>query len=251
MDPVVVDPAWVGPGLVALRWWALLQVQVIWTRTVGPWWTAVAAGLAIVLATGAPGRAVAVESVDLGVALVAELALGGMIGLVVALPGHALVGASQGSAEVLGVGPGPWRALTLSLVAATALGLDLHHPLLVAGQDLWTMWPSGRPEVWLDPGMGTSGGVSVGSRTALPVARLAHAMTLLALTLATPALLAAAVTELAAGLLGAGPVAVGPAARTLASWTRVAAALVATGASWAAYDAVWAERALLEGIIVP
>ncbi|MEM9461811.1 MAG: hypothetical protein AAGF11_47070 [Myxococcota bacterium] len=251
MGPMVVDPAWVGPGLVALRWWALLQVQVIWARTVGPWWTVVAAGLAIVLATGVSGRAVMMESVDLGVAVVAELALGGMIGLVVALPGHALVGASQGSAEVLGVGPGPWRALTLSLVAATALGLDLHHPLLVAGQELWAVWPVGRPQVWLDPGAGAGPGMGTGSGSMLPIARLAHAMTLLALTLATPALLAAAVTELTIGLLGVGPVAVGPAARTLASWARVAAALVATGASWAAYDAAWAERALLEGMIVP
>lgn len=232
-----MDVAWVGPGLVALRWWALLQVQVIWRRTVGPWWTPIAAGLAIVMAMGESGRVAVGVPADPWLAAGLELVLGGMIGLVVALPGHALVGAAQASARVLGTAPGPWRALTLSLVAATALGLDLHRPLWIAGRDLGALWPPGRPEVWVD------------ALTRLSVARWAHTMALLALTLATPALLAAAVADAVIGVLGRGPGAVMPTAQGLAPWARVAAALVATGASWAAYDAVWAERALLEAVV--
>ena len=109
----------------------------------------------------------------------------------------------------------------------------------MAGQDLWTAWPPGDLEAW-----GTAA-------EALPVARLAHALTLLALTLATPALLAAAVAELSVRLWGRGPVGLTPVVTTLAPWLRVAAALVATGASWAAYDVVWAERALMGGWLGP
>ena len=45
-------PPWLGVWLVALRWWAMLQVQALWHAAVGRWWTVVAAGLALVLALG-------------------------------------------------------------------------------------------------------------------------------------------------------------------------------------------------------
>ncbi len=233
-----MDPVWLGPGLLALRWMAMLQVQVVWRRSIGPIWTVVAAGLALLLAS-APGMAITPEGGvgDPWTAAIAELVLGGMIGLCVALPGHALVGAAQASSQLLGTTSGPWKALTLCLTGAVALGLGLHRPLLVAGQAMQEAWPLGQPQVWAS------------MAATLPVARLAHAMALLALTLATPALLAGAMAELALRLVGAGPTAVGPTASTVAPWARTAAALVATGASWAAYDAIWAQRVVVEGLV--
>lgn len=226
-----VDPsiAGLGVGLVALRWWALLQVQVLWHAAVGRWWIAVSAGLAVALALGSGGWTI-VPRVDPWLAAAAELLLGGLVGLVVALPGHAVLGAAGASARVLATAPGPWRALTLGLVGATALGLGLHRPLLLAGQGTLATWPVGDPLAW--------GSIEV------PVARLLHELALGALTLATPALLAGALGEGVLRVVGARAGVGGPLLDGAAAWLRVAAAAVATGASWAAYDAIWAARAL-------
>jgi hypothetical protein len=221
--------AWLGVGLVALRWWALLQVQVLWHAAVGRWWIAVSAGLALVLALGT-GSWEIVPRVDPWLAAAAELILGGLMGLVVALPGHAVLGAAGASARVLGTAPGPWRALVLGLVGATAIGLGLHRPLLLAAQGTLVTWPVGDPLAW-------------GSFDA-PVGRLLHELALLALTLATPALLAGALGEGVLRVVGARAGVGGPMLDGAAAWLRVAAAAVATGASWAAYDAIWAARAL-------
>lgn len=228
--------AWLGPLLVALRWWAMLQVQVLWRRTVGPWWILVTLGASLVLATGSGAAVTGADPmvdpmVDPWLAAVAELMLGAVVGLVVALPGHAVLGAAQASARVLGTAPGPWRALTLAVVGASVLSLGLHRPLLLGAAGVFEAWPVGDPLAW--------------SLVEVPSPlRLAHALVLLALTMATPALLAGAVAELGARVVGRGPRVAGPAADAVASWLRVAAALVATGASWAAYDAVWAARAM-------
>ena len=220
-----------GVGLLALRLWALLSVQVLWRATVGWVWLLVSAVLAVVLAMADGGSvgAAAVGS-DPVLAALAELMLGALLGLVIALPGYALLGAAQASAKVLMTRPAAWRALTLSLVAATALSLGLHRPLLLGARELSAAWPVGDPSAWLQ------------ASSQISLARVAHGMTLLALTLATPALLVGALAELVARIAERGSLAglgdaVGP-------WLRVAGALVATGASWAAYDAIWAARAL-------
>ncbi|MCH9681386.1 MAG: hypothetical protein K0V04_08135 [Deltaproteobacteria bacterium] len=231
-EPIVT--AGVGLGLAALRWWALLQMQVLWRACVGPWWTVVAALLAIALAVGGlPGPGVAVvPQVDPWLAAGAELMLGAGLGLVVALPGHALLGAAQTSARVLGTAPGPWRMLTVALVGTTALTLGLHRPLLLGAQGLLDAWPIGAPQAWAE-------GISE-----IPVAQLAHGTTVLALALVTPVLLVAVVAELGTRLVARGGSTAAPVVDGLAPWLRVAAALTATGASWAAYDAIWAGRAL-------
>lgn len=221
--------AWLGVGLVALRWWALLQVQALWHAAMGRWWIAVSAGLAVVLALGSGGWEI-VPRVDPWLAAAAELVLGGLVGLVVALPGHAVLGAAGASARVLGTAPGPWRALVLGLVGATAIGLGLHRPLLLAAQGTLETWPVGDPLAW--------GSIDV------PVGRLLHGLALLALTLATPALLAGALGEVVLRVVGARAGVGGPMLDGAAAWLRVAAAAVATGASWAAYDVIWAARAL-------
>jgi len=260
-----MEEAWLGPGLLALRWWAILLVQVVWRRAVGPGWTLVAAGLGGALALGSSGGGVAISGVAIsgvaisgvaisgvaisggaisGVAIsgdpwllaAAELLLGALVGLCVALPGHALVGSAEATARVLGTAPGPWRALVVCLVGAVGLELGLHRPLLLAGEGLVEAWPPGEPQAWAS------------AAETIPAGRLAHAMALLALTLATPALLAGAVVELSARLLATGSSAVMPAGATAASWGRVAAALVATGASWAAYEGIWAQRVLADGL---
>ena len=221
----------IGLGLLALRWWALLAVQVLWRRAVGAPWVAVAAVLAVGLASGGEPTAMR-PGVDPWAAAGAELVLGALLGLVVSLPGHALVGAVEASARVLGTAPRPWQALVLALVGATALSLGLHRPLLQGGSVMLERWPVGEPLAW---------SVVVSAES---VARLAHGMALLALTLATPVLLVGAMAELVVGLVGRGSSFAGVMAAAAGPWLRVAAALVATGASWAAYDAIWAERAL-------
>jgi hypothetical protein len=225
---VEASTAWLGVGLVALRWWALLQMQALWRAAVGRWWTAVSAGLAVMLALGS--GAWGVPRVDPWLAAAAEVGLGALVGLVVALPGHAVLGAAGASARALGTVPGPWRALTLALVGATAIGLGLHRPLLLGAQGTFETWPVGNPLAW--------GSIDV------PVGPLLHGLALLALTLATPALLAAALGEVVLRVVGARAGAGGPMLDTASAWLRVAAAAVATGASWAAYDAIWAARAL-------
>ncbi len=223
--------AWLVPGLVALRWWALLQVQGLWRNAVGPWWTAISVGLAVLLATsGAAPWTVARPAVDPWLAAGAEVALGGLVGIVIALPGYAVLGAAGASARVVGTAAGPWRALTLALVGALALGLGVHRPLLLGAQALFVAWPVGDPSAW--------------AIAEVSVARLAHGLALLALTLATPALLAGALGDLVVRVVGARAGAGAGLAEGIAPWLRTAAALVATGASWAAYDAVWATRGL-------
>ena len=71
------------------------------------------------------------------------------------------------------------------------------------------------------------------------VALAAHSMTVLALALLTPVLMGCLVADIAARLLGRGPGAADPVAGALRPWLRVALALTALGASWAAYPEAW------------
>ncbi|MEX1363790.1 MAG: hypothetical protein AB1Z98_11730 [Nannocystaceae bacterium] len=229
-------PSVLGAGLTALRWWSLLSVQALWRHAVGRSWLAVSAGLAVALAAGGPSGSVAAGSgSEVGLPWLAagsELVLGALIGLVVSLPGLALLGAADATAQVLRAQRGPWRALTVILVAATALSLGLHRPLLLGAAGMLEAWPVGQPGAWIE------------ARGAVPLGQLAHGLALLAITLATPALLAGAVMQLVAGMAGRGSPGGAFMAVTAGPWLSAAAALVATGASWAAYDDVWAARAL-------
>jgi flagellar biosynthesis protein FliR len=218
MEPIPSLGAWI---LVAVRVFAILRAQVLWQATVGAWWTVVAAGLALVLA---PGLADAAGPVELSLTAVAiEALVGTAIGVVVSLPGWALIGGSATSAAVLRTTPGPMVGLAVALVAATSLALDLHQPLLVSLSASVETIPPGTFAIAYD---------------ASSLAQAVHASVVLALSLATPVLLAALVAEVAMAGVGAGPAPAGP--QAAAPWLRTAAALVALGASWQAYAIVWA-----------
>lgn len=218
-----IEGAWV---LAAIRTFAILRAQVLWRTAVGPVWPLVAAGLAVVLAptvatSSAPPLTITTAAL--------ELLLGTAIGIVAALPGWALVGAASASAATLRTSPKPFVALTIAFVSATALALGLHQPLLVALRETTAQIST----------------TTIGGQLSWTlVARSLHAMTVLALALATPVLLCAAVAHLVLSWLGRGPAGMGPLADALTPWIAAAGALVALGASWQAYGAVWAGAAL-------
>lgn len=216
--------------LVAARTFALLVVQPHWRGAIGPAWLFVAAALALACAVPAADAA-AGPSLSLGLVL-AELALGLVLGAFVALGGFALVGAATAGVAVLRVPPGPWLALVLAFVLATALELGLHRPGLVALVELADSLPPGRPLAWT--GLG-----------APQIVAAAHAMLLLAFTLATPLLLGVVAVEVALTVAGRGPGGASPFAQALAPTLRLAAVLVALGASWAVHPTAW--YAMLRG----
>ena len=96
-----------GTWLVA-RLWALLRLQPAWAHATGGMWWIWAVGFSVALAAtmlGSVGAPVAWPGwwpwiVGLGF----ELGLGSVIGLVVALPGYALVGAAETTRESLRLG---------------------------------------------------------------------------------------------------------------------------------------------------
>jgi flagellar biosynthesis protein FliR len=233
----------------ALRVWAILRAQVLWRAAVGPWWWLVAAGLSLVLAPAAIGQHVSGLDTSVVDALAGmdpatwilvgllELLVGTMIGLLAALPGHALVGAAQASSGLLGLSTLRSRGLiqlAVALVLVMGLSLEIHHPLLGGLLGTFAVFPLGKPETWL--AFPADGFVTT-------VAMAAHSMTVLALALLTPVLLACLIADVVARLLGRGPGAAEPVAGALRPWLRVALALTALGASWAAYPEAWS-RAL-------
>jgi flagellar biosynthesis protein FliR len=216
--------------IVAIAW-----VQVLW-RTAVPAWGLVAVGLSAVLATLAPPHEVALPSTATALLVVAvlEVLLGLVIGLIATLPGYALLGATLASAWALRVPRGPLRSLGVCMALAVALGLGLHRPLVGALVETFVILPLGEPAVWLQ----------VWVEQGFPlVLRGAHAMLVLALALATPVLLTAAVADTVTRLVSRGPGPVSVAFAPLEPWLRVAAGLLALGASWAAYGHVWARAA--------
>jgi len=227
MDPLFAS-ATLGWGLVAVRLWALFRVHPIWRLAIGPWWNVVAAGLAGIVALGAGSAVtttpVATTWVELGVLVGVELVVGTLLGLLVSLPGYALLGAASSSAVALRTSATPVVGLGVALILATALSLGLHRPLLVGALDTVAVVPLGEP--------------LAAPLTAAAISAAAQTTVLLALALATPALLAGVTFEVAARLVGRGP---GPAtaAADTAPWFRLAAALVALGASWSAYAPSW------------
>jgi flagellar biosynthesis protein FliR len=216
---------------------AIAWTQVLW-RTVVPGWGVVAVGLSAIVAltVRAPeGTTLPAGGTLLLVLAALEVMLGLVIGLLAALPGYALLGATSVSAWGLRTARGPLTHLGVCLSLAVALGLGLHRPLLGALLETFAVLPLADPGAWLHV-WGAQGG--------LLVVRGAHAMLVLALALATPVLLTAAVADLVVRLVAAGPGPVSIALGPLEGWLRVAAGVLALGASWAAYGHVWAEAAV-------
>ncbi len=215
--------------LLGARMFAILIVQPHWRAAVGIAWPGVAATLALACALPL-ASSIDAPPPTFGLVL-AELTIGAVLGLVVGLAGLALVGAATTGVAVLRVPAGPWVALVLAFVLASALALDLHRPGLVALADVADAWPPGRPLAW----------------TGLDASRViaaAHATLLLAFTLATPILLGAAAVELALAVAARGPGDAPALAQSLAPIGRLAAVLVALGASWAIHPAAWVPSAL-------
>lgn len=230
--------------LAAARGWACLRVQASWRRAIGPVWEWIAAAVALVVAGLALARGQLEQGVPAGVselivALLLELGLGTVIGLLVSLPGWALVGASEHSEGALGIAAldreGEGGALTRVVVAASlcaGLSLGLHAPLLAGLLGIFDRFALAQPSAWLG---GLSGGLS-----ALGVAEAAAAMTTLALALVTPVLLAQALVQLCLVSLGRADAGAAELASVLGSGLRLGAALLALGAAWSAYPEAFA-----------
>ena len=232
-----------GFGLLSLRLWALLRVQALWRAGVGPSWELVAAGLAatlsavLVLSGGVLGGGVAWPGQGGQSWLVAagfELLLGTVLGLLLSLPGWALLGAGRVSEATLELrtnveGGTLARVLALgSMVAALRLGL--HGPLLGALAASVERFPIAAPLAWTQAVPGDLGELAVWTAEA----------TALALAVATPALLVHALVELGLGALGRGPEPAGLLARAMAPGLRFAAALLALAAAWSAFPEAFA-----------
>lgn len=220
-------------ALVAIRIFAILRVQPQWRLVIGPWWWAVAAVLALVLAPLATHTPLPELGLLewIGLALL-ELLLGTVLGLLVSLTGHALIGAATASGLALGLrspSPRAFVSLCVCLVLALGLATGLHRALIGALVASTKLWPPGSPALWY---------WSEGEVVAEIIAA-AYAMTVLALALATPVLLTAAVADLATRLLGRGSDPAAALSDALRPWLRTAGALIALGASWAAYPEAW------------
>jgi type III secretory pathway component EscT len=217
-------------GWGALRIFGLLRAQTLWRDAVGPLWEGIAAALAICSALVLLPTASA-EAVPLTRWLLigaCELLLGSVIGVLLSLPGAALLGAAGQSAAGLQLPRN--RGLPLMLtVACLAGGLlaGVHRPLLLALRELLGAWPVGAPARWL-PGLPALASWILGAGQACLV---------LALSFATPVLLSAATLDLGLRLASRGVAA--PLLEVLRPWVVVVAALVALGAAWAAYPEAW------------
>lgn len=214
----------------ALRLFGLLRAQTLWRDAVGPPWEGISAALAICMALVLLPTAT-VEAVPFTRFLLVgacELLLGSVMGVLLSLPGVALLGAAGQSAAVLQLPRSRGLPLLLA-VACLAGGLlaGVHRPLLLALRELLLLWPVGAPTRWL-PGL---------PALASWVGSAGQACLVLALSFATPVLLSAATLDLGLRLASRGAAAsVVEAARP---WLSVVAALVALGAAWAAYPGAW------------
>jgi len=239
-------------ALAATIWWtlrlgALLLVQIPWLRLLGPLWIPIAGVLALSIAsalvlalavTAAPlaglstlDMSSAIEPSTLLRGAVLEVIFGGLVGFVVGLPGHALLGAANASGRALGLRRGTtWEPLLITLVLSLALGVNLHRPLLLGLREFALLAPPGLGHGQL----GTIAHLSSGLSAATLAAGAAHLL-FLALALATPVLLARAVVELAASLVEPP----GEPRSGLGPWLAAAAAVLALCASWAAYPDAW------------
>lgn len=220
--------------LLAVRWFVVLRLQPHWSHALGRLWWPVALGLAISVAAASDPLGVELASPsDWAVAVAGELLLGAGLGVVVSLPGYALLGGAAASAGALRTMPTPMVRMVVSAALVAALSLRLHHPALVVARDQADALPPGRPELWLPS-----------------IAELMHSlpaqldsMLLLALTLATPVLLSVVVLRSAVALVGAGPAAAKPLSDAVGPALATAGALLALAVSWSVYPVGWARAA--------
>jgi len=229
-------------GLVALaaaRIWALLRVQASWQRALGLHWQWLSAGLAVALAVllvaRAPGVAPPMSTSTSGLlaALALELLLGTVLGLLAALPGHALVGATTESSAGLGLGDAqPSLSLVVIMASlAVGLGLGLHGPLLTSLLASFDALPPAAPEAWL---------IAAASFDAAQIVTAAIRMSALALALATPVLLTELVATAALACLARAELGARALAEVLGPGLRFTLALLALGAAWSSYPEAFA-----------
>jgi flagellar biosynthesis protein FliR len=213
----------------ALRLFGLLRAQALWRAAVGPSWEIVAAALA-----GCVAFAVVPATTDVTVTMstwllvaVCEFLLGSVVGVLLSLPGQALLAAAGQGAATMNV---PRGGLVVVFAVASLVGgltVDLHHPLLFGLQQQLTQWPVGEPARW--------GHALVGLDARVIAA--AHGYLVLALALATPVLLSVAVVDLTLRLTVRGVASTS--GDVLRPWLATTAALVALGGAWAAYPEAW------------
>lgn len=213
----------------SLRMFGLLRAQTLWREAVGPVWEGVAAGLAVCLAAvvAPAGGDVAVTMPTWLLVAGCEFLLGSLLGVLLSLPGQALLAAAGQSAALLNAARGGLSVMFALACLAGGMAADLHHPLLLGLQQQATQWPVGEPALWMPlPGALAERAIAA-----------AHGYLALAFSLATPVLLSVAVIDLTLRLTVRG-VAVAP-GEVLRPWSATAAALVALGAAWAAYPEAW------------
>lgn len=213
----------------ALRLFGLLRAQTLWRSAVGPTWEVVAAALAgcmaVVVVPPTEGGAVTMSTWLLVAAC--EFMLGSVVGILLSLPGQALLAAAGQSATTMNVPRSGLVVVFAVACLAGGLAMELHQPLLLGLQQQLTQWPVGEPARWWPIFAGLDARVIAA----------AHGYLALAFTLATPVLLSVAVVDLTLRLTVRG-VASAP-ADALRPWLATVAALVALGGAWAAYPEAW------------
>lgn len=230
-----VDPGIAAVLLLAIRWFVALRLQPHWSMALGRLWWPVALGLAISVSVAVdPAGVELTTTTGWVVAGLGEALLGAGLGIVVSLPGYALLGAAAASAGALRTVPQPLVRMSVSAALVAALALRLHHPALLAIRDHAQALPPGRPELWL-PSLGT---------LAQTIPAHLDSMLMLALTLATPVLLSVVVLRSAVAVVGAGPAAAKPLSDVVGPALATAGALVALAVSWSVYPVGWARSAI-------
>lgn len=218
------------------RWFGVLLLAPMLAVVTGGRHWALAAVLAAVLAAADATTAVGLPPVDassLVFAMLAELALGATVGVIIGWAATAIVGASATAATILRVPSAPWLLLVGAMVLGAALQLELHHAAFRASAALRLAFPIGDPSTWL-------GVVDDGEL----VVAWGGGMTALALALATPAVLVAAICDLVSAAIARGPGAASALAAASGSSLRLAAVLVALAASWSIDLPRWAAHAV-------
>lgn len=233
-----MSEAWVllGPlSLAFARVFGMLRAHVLLRQVAGPTWWAISAVLALGLSPLVVGSIVVqpLAPLEWFALLALEFGLGTVLGMVLSFPGHAVIG----SAQVVGLaalqGPRQKTVAALVVLVAACLGwaLSLHHALLETVVELARQFPVASVESW----------TAALSPSNLP--RLAHGLCVLAFALATPVLLTAAVAD--AALRATAPAGSHDWTAALQPWVTTSAAIVALGASWSAFPAVWGHAAFV------